>query len=182
MGFERSREPNTWLPNTFAFQFHVGQLFQIFSDWATPLNLNAHCFVAVPEAHRARADLVVLGAATYDGVNHHTKLEQWLTQFRTWFSSLALTSATTPVAAAFLATTPIFMRFITAPAAAAASAKDRKRKAADGLDNPATVTVKAATGVLKQRQKTTAPPPPLPRSFPLSSLRRQFQKYHNQVS
>jgi hypothetical protein len=119
-------------------------LFVIFSDWATPLNPKAHCFVAAPEAHRARADPVVLGAATYDGANLHTKLEQWHTQFRAWFSPAALTSTASPTAAAFLATTPIFMRFITPPAAAAVSAKDRKRKAAEGPDDPATVIAKAA--------------------------------------
>jgi hypothetical protein len=77
----------------------VGQLFEIFSDWATPLNPKAHCFVAAPESHRARADLVVLGAATYDGANFDTKLEQWLTQFRAWFSPTALTSTAAPAAA-----------------------------------------------------------------------------------
>ena len=92
--------------NSFAFLFHVGQLFEIFSDWATPLNPKVHCFVAAPESHRARADLVVLSAATYDGANLHTKLEQWLTQFRAWFSPTALTLTAAPAAAAFLATTP----------------------------------------------------------------------------
>jgi len=111
--------------------------------------------VAAPKAHRARANLVVLGAATYDGANLHMKLEQWLTQFRAWFSPTALTSTAPPAAAAFLATTPIFMRFITPPAAAAVSAKDRKRKAAEGPDDPATITAKAAAAALKQRQKAT---------------------------
>jgi hypothetical protein len=46
------------------------------------------------------------------------------------------------------------MRFFTPPAAAV-SAKDRKRKAANGPDNPATVTAKAAAAALKQRQKAT---------------------------
>jgi len=147
--------PTRGRQNSFAFLFHVGQLFEIFSDWATPLNPKAHCFVAAPESHRARADLVVLGAATYDGANLHMKLEQWLTQFRAWFSPTALTSTAPPVAASFLATTPIFMRFITPPAAAAVSAKDRKRKAAEGPNDSATVTAKAAAAALKQRQKAT---------------------------
>jgi len=163
--------PTRGRQNSFAFLFHVGLLFKIFSDWATPLNPKAHCFVAAPESHRARADLV-MGAATYDGANLHTKLEQWLAQFRAWFSPTALTSTAAPAAAAFLATTPIFMRVFTPPATAVVSAKDRKRKAANGPADPATVTAKAAAAVLK----------PLPRSFPLSSLRRRFQKYHNQVS
>jgi len=148
--------PTRGRQNSFAFLFHVGQLFEIFNNWATPLNPKAHCFVAAPESDRARANLVVLGAATYDGANLHTKLEQWLTQFRAWFSPTALTSTAAPAAAAFLATTPIFMRVFTPPAAAAAvSAKDRKRKAANGPDNPATVTAKAAAAALKQRQKST---------------------------
>jgi hypothetical protein len=72
--------PTRGRQNSFAFLFHVGELFEIFSNWATPLNPKAHCFVAAPESHHARANLVVLGAATYDGANFHTKLEQWLTQ------------------------------------------------------------------------------------------------------
>jgi len=91
--------PTRGRQNSFAFLFHVGQLFEIFSNWATPLNPKAHCFVAAPESHRARADLVVLGAATYDGANFDTKLEQWLTQFRAWFSPTALTSTAAPAAA-----------------------------------------------------------------------------------
>jgi len=99
--------PTRGRQNSFAFLFHVGQLFEIFSDWATLVNPKAHCFVAALESHRACANLVVLGAATYDGANLHTKLEQWLTQFRAWFSPTALTSTAAPTAAAFLATTPV---------------------------------------------------------------------------
>jgi hypothetical protein len=90
----------------------------------------------------------VLGAATYDGANQ-------LTHFHAWFSPTALTATTPPAVTAFRATIPISMRCITAPTAAAVSTKDRKRKAAEGPDNPATVTAKAAAAALKQRQKAT---------------------------
>jgi len=68
--------------NSFALLLHIGNLFQIFSDWASPLNPRAHCLVAAPQSFRARSDLSVLSASTPTGDPIHLHLAKWLTQFR----------------------------------------------------------------------------------------------------
>jgi hypothetical protein len=75
-----------------ALLHHVGKLFQLFSDWGTPMAPRQHCFVATPAVHLGRTDVVVLGASTTNGDSMPEKLELWLVQFALWFHPEALKS------------------------------------------------------------------------------------------
>ena len=73
--------PARGLQNSVALLHHVGKLFQLFSDWGTPMAPRQHCFEATPAAHLGRTDVAVLGASTTNGDTLPAKLELWLAQF-----------------------------------------------------------------------------------------------------
>jgi hypothetical protein len=80
------------LQNSVALLHRVGKLFQLFSDWGTPMAPRQHCFVATQAAHLGRTDVAVLGASTTKGDTLPAKLELWLAQFALWFHPEALRS------------------------------------------------------------------------------------------